>query len=184
MAQTQMHAVDFLTGQHDEVRQLLRTTASSSGVNRREAFEALVRMLAVHETAEEMVVYPAIRRAGEEGMRIAEARIGEEDRAKKVLVDLERLGPDEAEFVSLFATFRIDVEAHAASEEREVFPLLERMKDDTELRKMATAVQAAERIAPTHPHKLAPESAAGNLVVGPFVAVIDRVRDAIRDATR
>jgi hypothetical protein len=56
MARTaQTDAVDLLTGQHDEVRQLLRTTAPSSDGHRREAFESLVRMLAVHETAAEMV---------------------------------------------------------------------------------------------------------------------------------
>jgi hypothetical protein len=41
----------------------------------------------------------------------------------------------------------------------------------------------AEKFAPTHAHRMAPESAVGNLLVGPFVAMVDRVRDAIRDRT-
>lgn len=44
-------------------------------------------------------------------------------------------------------------------------------------RKLTAAVQAAERIAPTHPHP-GVESAVANFAVGPFAAVLDRARDA------
>ena len=37
-------------------------------------------------------------------------------------------------------------------------------------------------MAPTRPHEAAPESAVGNAVVGPFAALVDRARDAIRHA--
>ena len=47
---------------------------------------------------------------------------------------------------------------------------------------MRTALEKAEKMAPTHPHTHGPESAIGNMIVGPFVAVADRVRDAIRNA--
>ena len=54
---------------------------------------------------------------------------------------------------------------------------------ENRLQQMARGLEVAEGIAPTHPHKTAPESAIGNMLVGPFVSMIDRVRDAIRDAT-
>jgi hemerythrin superfamily protein len=185
MPQTaQQDAVRFLSSQHDEIRHLFQTVAESSGESRREAFETLVRLLAVHETAEEMVVYPALRDAGGEGSRVADARIDEEDRAKKMLADLEKLDPASPEFDQLFREVRVAVEAHAENEEREVFPLLEESRDDGQLRRMAAALEAAERMAPTRPHKAAPESAVGNALVGPFVSVVDRVRDAMRDAMR
>ncbi|MGC4790922.1 hypothetical protein ACLQ22_24210 [Micromonospora sp. DT178] len=44
---------------------------------------------------------------------------------------------------------------------------------------MAGAVRMAEATAPTRPHPSA-QSAKGNLAAGPALAVIDRVRDAIR----
>ena len=84
-------AVRFLLRQHEDVRRLFRSVQEATGEARRESFEPLVRLLAVHETAEEMVVYPALRTAGDEGRRIAEARLAEEDEAKKVLADLEKL---------------------------------------------------------------------------------------------
>jgi hypothetical protein len=37
-------------------------------------------------------------------------------------------------------------------------------------------------MAPTRPHPHAPSSATGNLIVGPPLAVFDRIRDAIRDS--
>jgi len=177
------NAVTFLKEQHDTIRDLFRSVASSSGDARRRAFEPLVRLLAVHETAEEMVVYPALKAHGDEARDVAEARIAEEDQAKKKLTDLERMNPDSSEFEELFTEVRSAVEQHAASEEREVFPLLEAIRDEGQLRRMRAGLALAEGIAPTHPHKIAPESAIGNLAVGPFVAMVDRARDAIRAAT-
>jgi hypothetical protein len=44
---------------------------------------------------------------------------------------------------------------------------------------LATAVRAAEAMAPTRPHP-GVETAAENVAVGPVGAVIDRTRDAVR----
>ena len=171
--------VDLLVAQHHEIRNLFRSV-EQGGENRSEAFACLVRLLAVHETAEEEVVYPALRSAGPDGERIADARKAEEDEAKKQLADLEKTGVDGEGFDADFDVFRTAVLAHADSEERQVFPLLRRTHDAEKLTKMRSALERAEKMAPTHPHPHAPESAVGNLVAGPFVAIVDRVRDAIR----
>lgn len=178
------NAVEFLRQQHDAARQLLEAVATTTGEARRQVFESLVRLLAVHETAEEMVVYPVVRAAADEGNRIADARLAEEDRAKKLLSDLEQLDPGSKEFDELFIEVRSAVEEHADNEEQEVFPLLASTADEGQLRVIGSGLKLAERIAPTHPHRAAPESATGNLMVGPLVSMVDRVRDAMRDATR
>lgn len=183
MAQAaQDNPVTMLRDQHEMVRNLMTQVEQSAGESRKQAFEPLVRLLAVHETAEEMVIYPAIRGDGQRGDSIAGRRVEEEDRAKKLLTDLEKMDPTSVEFEQLFTTLRSAVEAHASGEEREVFPLVEQITDEQEKRRMAAALKVAEGIAPTHPHKNAPESAVGNLLVGPFVSMVDRARDAIRDA--
>lgn len=46
---------------------------------------------------------------------------------------------------------------------------------------MATAVKAAEAMAPTHPHP-GTESAVKNMTLGPVAALVDRTRDAVRKA--
>ena len=71
--------------------------------------------------------------------------------------------------------------AHAEAEERELFPILESKVDPERLREMSDAIERAERMAPTHAHPHSPESASGNMLVGPFVAMVDKVRDRLKD---
>jgi hemerythrin superfamily protein len=173
--------IALIRAQHQQVKSLLADIATGPSSERTPAFQTLVRLLAVHETAEEMTVYPAIRKLGDEGRRVASERTAEEDRAKKALAELEGLDPSTDEFMVKFVAFRNDVEEHAQSEESEVFPLLERSDQDGR-ETMGSAFLLAEQVAPTHAHRAAPESALGNLLVGPFVGMVDRIRDAIRDA--
>ena len=178
-------AVAFLLEQHRTIRRLMASVKDAAPAARAESFEPLVRLLAVHETVEEMVIYPALRRsAGEEGERIGEERKAEEDAAKKLLAHLEQLDPASDECLTVFTSFSADVEAHAQAEEGEVFPLLARTNDADELIGLGGRLQMAEGRAPTHPHRSAPESAVGNMLVGPVVSMVDRVRDLFHDARR
>ncbi len=177
----EIYATTFIRRQHDQIRELFDAVERAEPEARAEAFEPLVRLLAVHETAEEMVIYP-MAKGGEAGKEIVEQRKAEEDQAKKMLVDLEKMDPATSEFMNALASFRQDVLNHAEAEELEVFPLLTEVADAEELKDMARRLEMAEGMAPTHPHKTAPESATGNMLMGPFVAMVDRVRDAIRDA--
>lgn len=175
--------VDLLLAQHEEARSLfaqITSAAGSASTAKKGSFDRLVNLLAVHETAEEMVVYPVVRSTGPDGDRLADARTAEESEAKDALSELERIGVADPEFDARFEAFRQLVDSHARNEETEIFPLLRESQSPEQLAKMAQAVDAAERVAPTHPHPRGPESAVGNLVVGPFVAVVDRVRDALR----
>ncbi len=176
--------VDLLLAQHEEARRLFAEVEQAAGEARREAFEQLVRLLAVHETAEEEVVYPAVRKMVDDGDTLADARTAEEDEAKKGLSELESLGVEDPDFDAKLASVKQLLLTHAENEEREVFPELRESHSRDQLETMARGVQVAESVAPTRPHPHGPESALGNMVVGPFVAVADRVRDAIRNAGR
>ena len=67
------------------------------------------------------------------------------------------------------------------AEERYEFDRLRDQFNPTQLRGFAAAVRAAQAIAPTHPHP-GVESASKNMLAGPMAAVVDRVRDMIRNA--
>lgn len=54
--------VEFLVDQHDRIKSLFDKTLSSSGSQRTDAFLALRRLLAVHETGEEEIVHPRAKR--------------------------------------------------------------------------------------------------------------------------
>jgi hemerythrin superfamily protein len=176
--------VALLKAQHEQVRQLFSDVSGSTGESRRDAFECLVRLLAVHETAEEEVVYPAVKRSVDGGDAIVQARLQEEDSAKQMLSDLEKIGPEGERFQTQLAALQQAVLTHAEHEEQEVFPQLRAALDAETLSKMASSLETAEKMAPTHPHPHGPESAAGNIMVGPFVAVVDRVRDALRSGSK
>ncbi|HEX2064817.1 MAG TPA: hemerythrin domain-containing protein, partial [Acidimicrobiales bacterium] len=156
----------------------------ATGEARREPFEQLIRLLAGHETAEEEIVYPAIRSAVPDGDRLADARTAEESEAKSALSDLESTDITGDEFASQLRACRDLVLRHARKRGAGDLPPSAAVPDPDELENIAKAVEAAEAMAPTHPHPRGPESAVGNVLVGPFVAVADRVRDAIRKATR
>jgi hemerythrin superfamily protein len=172
--------VQLLIEQHRQIRELFTEVQAAVGKDRKDAFHRLVRLLAVHETAEEEIVHPAVRRAGG-GESIVDARVAEERRAKELLSTIDKIGPEADGFDTLLVQLREDVLAHAEHEEREEFPLLHGGYDDDRLRRMALAVRAAEAIAPTRPHP-GVESPAANLLLGPPVAIMDRARDLIRSA--
>ena len=170
--------ITLLTKQHARIRDLFDAVENATGAERRRRFEELRRLLAVHETAEEMIVHPRAR-LGEGGNDVVDARLAEEHDAKVVLSRLDGMETSDSDFTPTLAQLRSAVLAHADSEEREEFPLLEADTDERTRTLMAAAVRAAEALAPTRPHPGA-ESATVNLAVGPVASVVDRTRDAVR----
>ncbi len=172
--------VDLLLKQHEEIRSLLDTVEKSSGERRKEKFDELRRLLAVHETAEEEIVHPYARRKFGGGETVG-ALLEEEREGKEYLKRLERMDTGSRDFLPLFRELRSAIEAHAAHEERSEFPQLRIKGSGDELDGMATLVKAAEAVAPTHPHP-GVEGQAKNLALGPVASVVDRTRDAIHKA--
>lgn len=174
--------VALLVAQHGEIRNLFDEVEYSEGEQRRDAFRSLVRMLAIHETAEEEVVHPYARRSVEGGTQIVDERLEEERKAKELLARLDGMDPGNEQFMPLLLELRTAVTEHARAEERYEFAQLRRIHDRQALATMAQAVKAAEATAPTHPHP-GVESGAENIALGPMAAIADRARDAIRKAT-
>jgi hemerythrin superfamily protein len=110
--------------QHKEVAQRLDAVLKATGSGRSVEFNSLATLLGVHEAAEESVIYPVLRKLGEEGTRVADERTHEEEAAKEILTKLKSFKANSQEFEALFAEFNSKVHAHAASEEAEVIPLL------------------------------------------------------------
>jgi hemerythrin superfamily protein len=174
--------VDLLIHQHALIRDLFVEVAAATGQRRRELFEQLVRLLAVHETAEEEVVHPLARQLVPDGAAVVDDRLREEHDAKQVLEQLDGMDPDAPEFLPALDQLRHEVLAHATSEERYEFYRLREKASPSQLKAMERAVKAAEAMAPTHPHA-GVESATANVLMGTPIAMMDRVRDAIQRVT-
>lgn len=173
--------VDFLYGQHSRIRDLMMEVMAFSGEERQASWRELVRLLSVHETAEEEVLHPVARRRLDHGDALVDDRLQEEREAKKLLEQLDGMDPDEPDFLPLFMRMRKAVVTHAVYEQRYEFSNLRQRVSSAERVGMRALAQAAEMTAPTHPHP-GVESAAANLLLGPPTAIVDRARDAIRAA--
>ncbi len=178
-----LDAVDLLLSQHEQIKALFEEVSMARGDRKRELFDDLVRLLAAHETAEEEVVHPIARRNLDDGDDIVDDRLAEESSAKQALSDLYEMGVDAPDFDEALAELAEDVIAHADAEEAEEFLLLRDALEPEQLQRMATAIRAAEAMAPTRPHPEAGESATAVILAGPPLAVFDRMRDAVRDWT-
>jgi hemerythrin superfamily protein len=176
---TQQDVVSFLKDQHEEIKRLLNDVEIGVGQQRAESFLELRRLLAVHETVEEEFVHPRARKTISGGHAVVSARLHEENEAKKMLADLEKIGVDHLDFTIQFAEFRGAVLAHAEREESEEFPALQAESDPEQLQRMARVVRAAQSMAPTRPHA-GVESATANMIAGPFAAMLDRARDTFK----
>ena len=182
MAQTAINSptdvVDFLVSQHEQIKSLFAETLSASGKGRERAFVELRRLLAVHETAEEEIVHPRVKRKISNGAAVVDKRLQEEHEAKTVLQKLEKLDVDSEEFTRQLTELRDAVVDHAEHEEQHEFAKLGEELSGDELEKMGRAAKLAEAVAPTRPHA-GVESQVANLAAGPFAAMLDRARDAI-----
>jgi hypothetical protein len=170
--------IEFLVNQHEQIKSLFAETLNASGKVREEPFTALRRLLAVHETAEEEIVHPRAKHELADGDETVGKRLEEENEAKKVLAELEKMDVDTEAFVSILSELRDSVIEHAGNEETEEFSHLEQELSSEDLVRMTRTVKLAEATAPTMPHA-GVESRAANLLAGPFAAMVDRARDAI-----
>ena len=85
--------VKFLKDQHNLIKDMFDEVLSASDPKAREkAFVDLRKLLAVHETAEEMVVHPRARHEIADGDEIVDARLKEEHEAKETAVQARKHG--------------------------------------------------------------------------------------------
>lgn len=169
--------VVLLREQHERIKQLIGRVEAAAPAERGARFDELRTMLAMHETAEELVVRPVTSTLVAQD--VTSARNAEEKEASAQLAALEKLDADSLEFEQSFARFAPAVLRHAMNEESLEFPHLLTAKNAQERSRMGKALRAAEAMAPTRPHPSAAGSPGAQLVTGPFASMVDRIRDAM-----
>ncbi len=170
--------IRILLEQHARVRELFSEIKTAEGEHKQHVFDELRALLAVHETAEEMVLRPVSKDAA--GKSVVDARMHEESEANEVLKALEKMDVGSADFDTKIAEFEKAVDAHAEKEESEEFPHILAQTDEQKRASMGRQLKAAESIAPTHPHPSAAGSTGAQYTAGPFASLVDRTRDAIK----
>lgn len=169
--------IRVLLEQHAQIKDLFEEVKRSNGPDKQDAFDGLRRLLAVHETAEELILRPVSADAA--GQDVVDARNREEAEANAVLADLERLDIDDPAFDLRLEAFRKSVEEHAEAEENEEFDQILNSCDEEKRRHLGRRIKAVEALAPTHPHPGLTPGSTEQKLVGPFAAMLDRAKDAL-----
>jgi hemerythrin superfamily protein len=180
MAET-MNAVDLLARDHREVENLFAQYESATEAERKtQVAHQVVHDLAVHGEIEELRFYPRLREVLEDGDRLADEAIEEHLAIKETLNAIDSMSADEDGFDARMRELMAEVRHHVEEEERELFPRIRQALSEDDLRELGERMDRARSMVPTRPHPNAPTSPAAKAAASPPVALIDRIRDAIR----
>jgi hemerythrin superfamily protein len=132
---------EVLATEHDltlAVFDKMLATDSSQTWKRSMLLMQVTHMLDKHAHEEEMVVYPALREAGQ--ATEADQLNGEHGYMKTFLYDLGQMGPDAPNWLEKVREFRNLVAEHAKMEEEQVFPAFKRNLDEEQNAKITALV--------------------------------------------
>jgi len=172
--------VDVLTSDHREVTALLAEIRSTADPERRrDLADTAISELVRHAVAEEMYVYPAMRKHLPDGDKAVEHDVEEHKEIERALKKLEGADASSAEFTAALQELDTLLADHIQDEETEQFPELRRRIPRDELTELAGKVETAKKLAPTRPHPAAPNNQLFHKLVGPGVGLVDRLRDKL-----
>jgi hemerythrin-like domain-containing protein len=183
-----MDAITFLREDHlkvlamlDELeRSQLATPADLPADHdaRKRLVTELVMAESAHEAVEEQYFWPSVQDGLEEGRDLAAPALQQEQSAKRVLDELDKLDPDDPKFEELLSQIITDGREHIAYEEREVWPIVQQRMSSSELEEVGEKMAKAKKMAPTRPHPSTPPKAGVLKTAGAAAAVTDKIRDA------
>ncbi|MDX6251205.1 MAG: hypothetical protein QOF10_4565 [Kribbellaceae bacterium] len=177
---TEQDVIDVLTTDHREVEQLIaQINGTADSAQRRELADQMIAELVRHSVAEEMYVYPAMRKHLPDGEAAVKHDTEEHKELEKLMKKLEGLDADDTKFMETVGQLQQVLADHVKSEETEQFPQLRTHIPAEKLVELKDKVQTAKKLAPTRPHPAAPNNELFHKVVGPGVGFVDRLRDKL-----
>ena len=132
---------EVLATEHDMALAIfdkMLATDSSQTWKRGMLLMQLTHALDKHAHEEEMVVYPALREAGQ--ATEADQLNGEHGYIKTFIYELGEMGPDASNWLEKVREFRALIAEHAKMEEEEVFPAFKRGLDEKQNAKITSLV--------------------------------------------
>ncbi len=136
MAPRSSNAVDVLLFDHSVIRRMLAYVGNRSkftNPQRARMWRALVKILKRHETMEQNVWYPVLRRHHIAGP-VIQHLLHEEKGAADQLAKFKGVAPFGPSWNAQFKKLANDVEHHASEEETRLFPVVRKAVNKKELR--------------------------------------------------
>jgi hemerythrin-like domain-containing protein len=176
----QQDVVDILTTDHHEVIDLLQQIKiSTDAEERRDLADTAISELVRHSVAEEMYVYPAMKKYLPDGEQAVDHDVEEHKELEKTMKKLESVDAQSSDFTQLLADLENILRDHVRDEENEQFPQLRAQVPQEELIEIGEKVENAKKLAPTRPHPMTPNNEVFHKLVGPGVGFVDRLRDKL-----
>jgi hemerythrin superfamily protein len=132
---------EILAAEHDVALAIfdkMLATDQTQTFKRKMLLMKLTHALDKHAHQEEMVVYPALREANEEGD--ADTLESEHGYIKTCVYQLNEMGPDSPTWLEVVRDFRTLVSEHAHMEEEQVFPRFKKALDEDQNARITSLV--------------------------------------------
>jgi hemerythrin superfamily protein len=182
MADEQRDVIEILIQDHREVEEmfselesLMQAPGGGDDQRRKDLADQVTIELVRHAVAEEVAVYPEVKRKVSE--EEAERAKQEHAEAEKTMKELEKLDSDDPSFTAEIRKLMTEIREHVAEEEGEMFPHMREVFSPDELVEIGKRVEAIKAMAPTRPHPGVPNDPGKRLAVGPVAGLFDRLRD-------
>jgi hemerythrin superfamily protein len=177
-----MDAITLLEKDHRTVKALFaRFDKLGDGAKKEKkaVVQQIIRELSIHAAIEEALFYPTARKAVKAKESLVLEALEEHHVVKWLLHELATLEPTHERFDAKVAVLEESVRHHVEEEESTLFPAFAKKVSREERSALGRALEAAKKVAPTHPHPKAPDSPPGNLLADIPSALLDRVRDLL-----
>jgi hemerythrin superfamily protein len=169
----------IIENDHREVERLFDSYRTGPPAERQDVVERIRVTLAQHAAAEEILVYPTVRRTAEDGDALADHSIDEHQEIKRLLSELDDLSADDPAQSATIAELERAVAEHVSEEESVVLPALRGRTDPERRERLGDLFEDIKPLLPTHPHPGVPGTASAQLLAGPLASVADRIRDFV-----
>lgn len=147
--------------------------------NRRALVEHAIAELVRHAVAEEQSLYPITCARLPGGAAAVDEELANQVELERVMRKLERLGVDDPRYEPLLGELVRSVRDHVRHVELTVLGRLRSVCSPQELRELGENILRAKEIAPTRPHPHRPHRPPANLLLGPGIGMVDRIRDRL-----
>ncbi|WP_068159378.1 hemerythrin domain-containing protein [Rhodococcus phenolicus] len=132
-----------------------------------------------HEAIEQQHFWPLVRETLEDGDRLADDAMAQENSGKHLLQKLENGKPGEPEYHGALAAFIEAGRRHIAYEQNVVWPRLAAALNESQLQELGATLARAKEKAPTRPHPDTPSGPGAQKTMGAAAATLDKLRDAV-----
>ncbi|MDQ1497775.1 MAG: hypothetical protein QOI86_1115 [Actinomycetota bacterium] len=182
-----MDAITLLKNDHKTVEDLFKRfekLGPRAVKSKEDVVARIIRELSVHAAIEEMLFYPAIREAVDDGNGdiddLVLESLEEHHIVKWVLSELDGMSAENERFDAKVTVLMENVRHHVEEEEGDLFPKVQKLLGKQRLAELGDAMAKAKKSVPTHPHPRSPDEPPGNLVAGAGAALVDKALDTGR----